>query len=132
MKIEQRIGRIDRIGQRSAKVLVWNMGYADTIDERIYRCLLNKLDIFKRALGGMEVILGEQIRELTSALLSQDLTPEQEEERIDQTFVAVENIKQQQDEIEASAGHLIAHGGLPFWNAFGQHMNSDAGSPSMT
>ncbi len=111
MKIEQRIGRIDRIGQRAAKVLVWNMGYANTIDERIYRCLLDKLDIFKRALGGMEAILGEEIRELTGVLLSQDLTPRQEEERIEQTYVAVETVKQQQDELEASAGHLIAHGG---------------------
>ena len=111
MKIEQRIGRIDRIGQRAAKVLIWNMGYADTIDERIYRCLLDKLDIFKRALGGLEVVLGEQIRQLTSALLSQDLTPEQEKERIELTYVAVEAVKQQQDEIEANAGHLIAHGG---------------------
>lgn len=111
MKIEQRIGRIDRIGQRAAKVLIWNMGYAGTIDERIYRRLLEKLDIFERALGGMEVILGELISELTSDLLSRDLTPEQEEARIEQTYLAAENVRQQQDELEATAGHLIAHGG---------------------
>ena len=111
MKIEQRIGRIDRIGQHATKVLIWNMGYADTIDERIHTCLLKKLDIFERALGGMEVILGEQINELTSDLMSRKLTPEQEEARIAQTFVAIENVRQQQEELEASAGHLIAHGG---------------------
>ena len=111
MKIEQRIGRIDRIGQRAAKVLIWNMGYADTIDERIYCRLLEKLDIFERALGGMESILGELIGDLTSDLLSRDLTPEQEESRIEQAYVAAENVRQQQDELEANAGHLIAHGG---------------------
>ena len=111
MKIEQRIGRIDRIGQQAVKVLIWNMGYADTIDERIYMCLLEKLDIFERALGGMDVILGELISGLTSDLLSQSLTPEQEEARIEQTYVATENVKQQQEELEANAGHLIAHGG---------------------
>lgn len=110
MKIEQRIGRIDRIGQRAEKVLIWNMGYADTIDERIYKRLLEKLDIFERALGGMEVILGELISKLTSDLLSRDLTPEQEESRIEQTYVAAENVRQQQDELEATAGRLIAHG----------------------
>lgn len=111
MKIEQRIGRIDRIGQRASKVLIWNMGYADTIDERIYTRLLEKLDIFERALGGMEVILGELITQLTSDLLSKDLTPEQEESRIKETYIAAENVRQQQDELEARAGHLIAHGG---------------------
>ena len=111
MKIEQRIGRIDRIGQRAAKVLIWNMGYADTIDERIYSRLLDKLDIFERALGGMEVILGELINELTSDLMSRELTPEQEEFRIEQTYIAAEAVKRQQDELEANAGHLIAHGG---------------------
>jgi len=111
MKIEQRIGRVDRIGQRAAKVLIWNMGYADTIDERIYCRLLEKLNIFERALGGMEVILGELITELTNDLLSQDLTPEQEESRIEKAYVAAENVRQQHDELEANAGHLIAHGG---------------------
>ncbi len=111
MKIEQRIGRIDRIGQRAAKVLIWNMGYADTIDERIYKRLLDKLGIFERALGGMEAILGEQINKLASDLLSRNLTPEQEASRIGQTYVAVENVRKQHDELEANAGHLIAHGG---------------------
>ena len=111
MKIEQRIGRIDRIGQRAEKVLIWNMGYADTIDERIYHRLLEKLNIFERALGGMEVILGELINELTSDLMSRELTREQEESRIEQTYIAAETVRQQQDELEANAGHLIAHGG---------------------
>lgn len=111
MKIEQRIGRIDRIGQLAEKILIWNMGYANTIDDRIYSRLLTKLEIFERALGGMEVILGELMSTLSSDLLSQQLTPQQEAERIDQTYRAVENNRRQQDELEASAAHLIAHGG---------------------
>ncbi|MYJ94345.1 MAG: DEAD/DEAH box helicase [Proteobacteria bacterium] len=111
MKIEQRIGRIDRIGQRAERVLIWNMGYANTIDERIYTRLLEKLNIFERALGGMEVVLGARIRELAGELLSLELTPEQEEERIEQAYLAAENVKRQQDELEANAAHLIAHGG---------------------
>ena len=111
MKIEQRIGRIDRIGQRAEKVLICSMGYADTIDERIYSLLLEKLDIFERALGGMEVILGKLINQLTSDLMRQELTREQEESRIQQTYLAAEIVRKQQDELEANAGHLIAHGG---------------------
>ncbi len=111
MRIEQRIGRIDRIGQESDKILIWNLGYANTIDQRIFDLLLDKLNIFEQALGGMEAILGEMIGELTSDLLSRPLTPEQEAKRIEQTYMAAENIRQQQEELEANAAHLIAHGG---------------------
>ena len=109
MKIEQRIGRVDRIGQKADKVLIWNLGYADTIDERIYNRLLVKLKIFERALGGMEVVLGEKISELTSDLMRLELTKEQEEKRIEQAFLAVENVRRQQEELEGKAAHLIAY-----------------------
>ncbi len=111
MKIEQRIGRIDRIGQKSNKVLIWNLGYKSTIDERIYTILLSKLRIFEHSLGGMEVVLGDLISELTSDLMSQHLTPEQEQERIEKTRIAVETKRRQQEELESNAAHLIAHGG---------------------
>jgi len=111
MKVEQRIGRVDRIGQSSDKVQIWNIGHADTIDERIYKLLLDKLKIFERSLGGMEAILGERVSVLAGDLLSKKLTPQQEEERIEQTYMAAANKKQQQDELEENAAHLIAHGG---------------------
>ena len=111
MKIEQRIGRIDRIGQQADKIFIWNLGYANTIDERIYSQLLAKLHIFERALGGMEAILGERIEKLASDLLSCPLTPEQEQQRIEAAYTAVEVVRQQQEQLEADAAHLIAHGG---------------------
>ena len=111
MKIEQRIGRIDRIGQRSEKVLIHNLGYADSIDERIYDLLLEKLNIFNRAIGGMEVVLGELINKLTSDLMRLDLSREEEESRINQALIAIENVRQQETELEEKASHLIAHGG---------------------
>lgn len=110
MKIEQRIGRIDRIGQHADKVTIINLGYEDTIDNRIYDRLLEKLDIFRRALGGMEAILGSKINELTSDLLSKRLTPEQQEQRIDKTYTAIENISKIQKELEDKAAHLMAYG----------------------
>jgi len=111
MKIEQRIGRIDRIGQQAEKIDILNFGCANTIDERIYSRLLVRLGIFERALGGMEAILGEKIQELTSELLNQPLTPEQEEQRIENARMAIENNRRYQDELEEQASHLFAHGG---------------------
>ena len=109
-KIEQRIGRIDRIGQEESKILIWNFIHADTIDGRIYERLLERLDIFRFALGSMEAMLGEEIRELSYVLLSHRLTPEQEEVRIDRAKVAIETFRRQQENLEQEATQLIAHG----------------------
>jgi len=111
MKIEQRIGRLDRIGQQSDSIDILNLGYGDTIDQRIYAKLFERLNIFTRALGGMEAMLGEQITKLTDSLMSANLTPEQEEDRISQTAIAIENTRKAEEELEKNASNLIAHGG---------------------
>jgi len=112
MRVEQRIGRLDRIGQASQSISIWNLGYKDTIDERIYLRLFLRLNIFERALGSMEAILGEMITDLTTDLLHQDLTSEEEASCIDKTALAIEKIRQDQDELESQASNLIAHGGF--------------------
>ena len=111
MKVEQRIGRIDRIGQESDKINIWNLCYANTIDHRIQERLFERLDIFRRALGGLEAILGDEIKSLTSDLLSRELTDEEQNRRIEQTAIAVENKRKIEAQLEEQASHLIAHGG---------------------
>jgi superfamily II DNA or RNA helicase len=110
MKVEQRIGRIDRLGQKADKISIWNLIYADTIDERIYERLFLRLRLFERTLGGLEPILGEQVQRLTRDLLASDLTPAQEEERITQTAVALENRRREEERLEDEAPQLAAHG----------------------
>jgi len=109
MRVEQRIGRLDRIGQESPKITIWNLFYEDTIDQRIHDRLYMRLDIFRRALGDLEGIIGEEIRKLTTALLFADLTPEQESARITQTEQAISNIRNQEEHLEEEASNLVAH-----------------------
>ena len=110
MKVEQRIGRIDRLGQQAPKITIWNLFYADTIDSRIYNRLYMRLGLFERTLGGLEAVLGEKIRGLTMELLRGTLSPRQEEERIEQAALALANYRLQEEELEQEAGNLIAHG----------------------
>jgi len=110
MRVEQRIGRLDRIGQAAEQILIWNLFYEDTIDGRIYRRLYEKLDLCKLALGDFETILGEEIRRMTSDLLRDKLSPEDEIRRIDQTALALENIRLEQENLENSASQLVAYG----------------------
>jgi SNF2 family DNA or RNA helicase len=110
MRVEQRIGRLDRLGQQASKISIWNLLYAGTIDARIYRRLYEKLDLCRSALGDFEEILGDEIRKLEIDLLSDHLTPEQQEARIDQTAQALENLRKEEEQLEGEAAHLVAYG----------------------
>jgi superfamily II DNA or RNA helicase len=90
MRIEQRIGRIDRIGQESDAISIANLVYKDTIDDRILTKLFEKLRIFEDSLGCTEDVLQDGIGILTRDLLSRQMTPDQQVKRIDQTLVAIE------------------------------------------
>jgi len=109
-RIEQRIGRIDRIGQEESQILIWNLVYENTVDDRVYVRLLERLNTFRQALGSMEAILGEEIRELGYELLAHKLTPQQELDRINRTSVTIAHVNRQQEQLEQEATHLIAHG----------------------
>ena len=58
MAIEQRIGRIDRIGQ-TREVFVFNLATAGTIEDRVLRILDEKINMFELVVGEVGAILGE-------------------------------------------------------------------------
>lgn len=58
MAIEQRIGRIDRIGQ-SREVFIFNLVTADTIEDTVLRILDEKINMFELVVGEVGAILGE-------------------------------------------------------------------------
>jgi len=110
MRVEQRIGRLDRLGQEAKKITIWNLFYQGTIDDRIYRRLYDRLRIFERALGGLEEILGRETQKLTLGLLSGRLTPEQEEQMILRAAQVLENVRLHEEQLEANAANLVAYG----------------------
>ena len=57
MAIEQRIGRIDRIGQQR-EVFVFNLVTRDTLEEQILRLLDEKISMFELVVGEVGAILG--------------------------------------------------------------------------
>ncbi len=109
-KIEQRIGRIDRIGQLEEKILIWNLVLEDTIDSRVYELLFQRLNIFQRALGSMEVVLGDVIRNLSYELLSHKMSPQEQATRIKNSTIVLERLDLDQQKLEREATQLIAHG----------------------
>ena len=73
MRLEQRIGRIDRIGQVFDNIWIWNYFFEDTIEAKVYQRLSDRIDWFKGVVGPLQPILhrvGQTVREL--ALESRD------------------------------------------------------------
>jgi superfamily II DNA or RNA helicase len=58
MAIEQRIGRIDRIGQ-TREVYVFNLATAGTIEDQVLHILDEKINMFELVVGEVGAILGE-------------------------------------------------------------------------
>ena len=84
MRIEQRIGRIDRMGQKSEYVTIINLITPGTVDADIYeRCLL-RIGVFESALGGSEEILGEITTELQEIAENYSLTEEERNTKLKQ------------------------------------------------
>jgi SNF2 family DNA or RNA helicase len=71
MRVEQRIGRIDRIGQKFDKLHIFNLCIIGSIEDRILNRLYSKLDIFEHSIGELEPILGELEKELHISELMQ-------------------------------------------------------------
>jgi len=57
MRIEQRIGRLDRIGQKHV-VTVVNLAVRGSIEERVLEVLSDRIKIFEDTIGGLDPILG--------------------------------------------------------------------------
>ena len=110
MRLEQRIGRVDRLGQQSEKVTILNLIHDDTIDRRIYDRLYERLQIGRRALGELESVLGEPMRDITIRLFDPALSKEQKEAAIEQTALALQSRRHEEEQLEAAAGSLVRHG----------------------
>ncbi|MDI6871339.1 MAG: SNF2-related protein [Bacillota bacterium] len=62
MRIEQRIGRVHRLGQ-TEDVHIYNLATRGTIEERLVRLLFEKLSLFTEVMGDLVDLLGEDLAE---------------------------------------------------------------------
>lgn len=67
MRVEQRIGRVDRIGQTDT-VQVFNFWVKGTVEERVLNVLEGRINVFEETVGGLDPILGDTERDLTRIL----------------------------------------------------------------
>ena len=51
MRVEQRIGRIDRLGQAHPAIRIVNLHYEGTVETDIYRALRTRINLFEAVVG---------------------------------------------------------------------------------
>ncbi|MBK8013938.1 MAG: DEAD/DEAH box helicase [Deltaproteobacteria bacterium] len=85
MVVEQRIGRIDRIGQEAKRLVIVNLVSKETIEEHILYRLYRRIGIFEDSIGDIDPILGKKLEELTLRALRGELTREEMTRLADET-----------------------------------------------
>ncbi|NQT93570.1 MAG: SWF/SNF helicase family protein, partial [Lentisphaerae bacterium] len=109
-RIEQRIGRIHRIGQER-EVFVFNLAVRQTIEDRILAILDEKINMFQLVVGEVQSILGEMEDRQGFAELVFGAWLQQTEQRRDEAFEELENkliaARQQHESVKAYDDELF-------------------------
>lgn len=140
MVVEQRIGRIDRFGQESPIVHIYNMVVKDSIQEDIYLRLLERIGIFHESIGEMEAILdpevendatkrGQSLQQLYSGMekefFCKSLSREERQKKIDVIAQAFINEKENLKQIEEGLTNTLTNDAY-FRNEINRILNNNA------
>ena len=111
MRVEQRIGRVDRIGASYKDIHISNYFYADTVEEQVYKGIAEDYGDFTNIVGDATPVLANVEKAIEHLALTEHVTP-------DDIACEVENIRDQVEDIKnrpvqnddmgapAEAGHV--------------------------
>ena len=100
MKVEQRIGRIDRYGQTSEAIGIINFVTPGTVDADIYTRCLERIGVFHNAVGGSEEILGNITKEIQYIADNYTLTPNERAKKLQQLSDNAIRLVNEEQELE--------------------------------
>ena len=110
MRLEQRIGRLDRIGQRSPVIYIFNAFCEDTIEDKILARLYERIETFRTIIGDLEEILGEVVKSLELDLFrNRKPTQAEIDAKFRQLELVVANKRKMNCELEKDAGYLTTY-----------------------
>ena len=107
MRIEQRIGRIDRMGQESDKIIIGNLCIENTIDVVINRVLLSRIADATDLVGEMEPIIAQGLAEINELIITKEFTVDELQKREKEIEQRIEKAKQTREEFEEARYELV-------------------------
>lgn len=113
MEVEQRIGRLDRIGQKAEKIIVVNFHTPETIESAILERILLRIGVFERSIGELEPIIQDRWKDLRQVAFDFDLTEEQRALKTDQVLAAIETQKINLQELQDASDYLLTSDDAP-------------------
>ena len=102
MRVEQRIGRIDRLGQRYEEIRIVNLHYEGTVETDVYRALRSRIGLFQSVVGRLQPILAQLPRRISETVLSGESRDARKRANV------VDAIEQQTREAEAEGFDIDA------------------------
>lgn len=111
MEVEQRIGRIDRIGQSEEKIGVLNFHTPGTIESDIIERVMDRIAVFEHSIGELEPILESEWKNVERLIFDFSLTPEQRVLTAEQAIQAIEMQAKDREFIESAAPMLTSSDG---------------------
>ena len=107
MRVEQRIGRIDRVGQKSESIAIVNLITPGTVDADIYERCLKRIGVFESAIGSSEEILGDITREIRKIAENYTLSEEERRDKLQQLADNKIRLVQEQEALEQKQKELF-------------------------
>jgi len=108
MEVEQRIGRIDRFGQKEEKVFVFNFQTPGTIETDILLRVMDRIGVFNDSIGELDPILRPLLPELKSTMFDFELTAAERDRRLAEIEAAIVNGRHDLAAMESASGFLAS------------------------
>ena len=70
MKLEQRIGRLDRIGQKANEIYIYNFFLEGTVETDVVYALIKRINLFEESVGYLEPIIGRVEKDMKKLIFS--------------------------------------------------------------
>ncbi|MFX0154985.1 MAG: SNF2-related protein [Candidatus Hodarchaeota archaeon] len=72
MKLEQRIGRLDRIGQESQEIYIYNFFLEGTVETDVLHALIKRINLFEESIGILEPIIGRVEKDFKGVIFAEE------------------------------------------------------------
>ncbi len=105
MKLEQRIGRLDRIGQESREIYIYNLFMEGTIETDVISALLKRINLFEESIGILEPIIGKIEKDFKNLIFIED--EKKKRNKLNEFYRTLDEEIQKAKEIEMQLDDLM-------------------------